>query len=177
MTVLRPSRRFRCAPRRSRNPPWPRCWSTSWGFYAAQRDALFGGLRLRDDCVDTLRRLRGRGLYLSIVSNIDDDYLLPMVEQSGLQELLDHWTSSEEARSCKPDPGFFHLALEKAGRSPEEVLFVGDSREHDIQGARNVGMTSVLIVEEGSPLALLGPGTDTEPHHEIRELSELLDLV
>ena len=146
-------------------------------FEAEQRQLMIEHLKPRPDCHDTLRALRERGLYLSIVSNIDDDYLFPLVEKWQLDELLDHWTSSEEARSCKPDRAFFELALAKAGRAAEEVLFVGDSPEHDIQGARAVGMTSVLIVEEGVVPPLQTGPVSVEPHHEIHALSELLSLV
>jgi putative hydrolase of the HAD superfamily len=145
-------------------------------FEAAQREALVEGMRPRPDCNETLRALRERGLYTSIVSNIDDDYLEPLVERWRLAELLDHWTSSEEARSCKPDRAFFELALEKARCRAEHVLFVGDSPEHDIQGARGAGMTSVLIVEDEPP-PLQSGDVEVEPHHEIRELREILALV
>lgn len=146
-------------------------------FHGAQRASVLERLRPREDCHDTLRALRERGLYTSIVSNIDDDYLIPLVQDWELEELLDHWTSSEEAQSCKPDRAFFELALKKAGRAPEEVIFVGDSPEHDIQGARRMGMTSILIVEDGMPPPLQSGEVDVEPHHEVKSLSELLQLI
>jgi putative hydrolase of the HAD superfamily len=145
--------------------------------HEAQRQGMLERMAPRDDCHDTLRALRERGVYTSIVSNIDDDYLNPLVEKWELDPLLDHYTSSEEARSCKPDSAFFELALKKAGVSAHEVLFVGDSPEHDIQGARRVGMTSVLIGEEGTVPPLQSGDVDVEPHHKIRALSEVLDLV
>ena len=148
----------------------------SW-FEAAQRDMLLEQMQPREDCLDTLYVLRERGLYLSIVSNIDDDYLHPLVERWKLDQVLDDWTSSEEARSCKPDRAFFDLALAKSGRRAEEVLFVGDSPEHDIQGARAVGMTTVLIVEEGAPPPLQSGDVEVEPDYEIQALSEILALV
>ncbi len=144
---------------------------------AALRAALVGNMALRPDCLDTLRALKAKGLYLSIVSNIDDDYLMPMVADSGLDSILDHWTSSEEARSCKPDPGFFHLALEKADCRPEQVLFVGDSPTHDIQGAKGVGMTAALIVEGDAGPPLQDGREPTPADHEIRALSDLIALV
>lgn len=146
-------------------------------FEAGQRDVLIEQMAPRPDARDTVSALREQGLYTSIVSNIDDDYLLPIIEKWKLADLFDHWTSSEEARSCKPDRRFFELALEKAGRPAGEVLFVGDSPEHDIQGARALGMTSVLIVEEGTPPPLQSGAAEHEPHHEIRALGELLELL
>ncbi len=135
--------------------------------------------RLRDECRSVLETLSRRGLYLSIVSNIDDDYLEPMVARSGLADLLDDWSSSEEARSCKPDPGFFEFALAKSGLRADEVLFVGDSPEHDIAGARPLGMRTALISEPG----LEAPGTtgDVDPElatadHVIDDLHPLVEI-
>jgi 2-haloalkanoic acid dehalogenase type II len=145
-------------------------------FYDLQRDALVENFELRHDCIETLEALRADGLSLHIVSNIDDDYLHPMVERAGLAQLLEHWTSSEEAESCKPHPRFFELALEKAGCDPHEVLFVGDSPAHDVAGASRMGMPTALIVEEGAP----PPGQFGDlpsADHEIRDLGELVGIV
>lgn len=141
-------------------------------FYERQRDLLVGTFELRAECLDTLSSLRASGLYLSIVSNIDDDYLHPMVMRVGLDAVLHDWTSSEEAQSCKPDARFFHLALEKAGCEAADVLFVGDSPTHDIAGASALGMRTALILEEGAePPGQLGVACS--PDHEIRSLEEL----
>lgn len=145
--------------------------------YEAQRKIVVEGFELRAGCVETLNALRERGLHLSIVSNIDDDFLDPMLERAGLTPHLDAWTSSEGAGSCKPDQGIFRVALDKARVEPERVVFVGDSRVHDIAGARALGMRTVLVVEEGPP----PPGSQglrpVDPHHEIKELPELISLM
>lgn len=146
-------------------------------YFALQLEGVVTALKIREDCKDTLKHLKSEGLYLSIVSNIDDDYLIPLVERNGLDSLLDHWTSSEEAQSCKPDPGFFKYALEKSNCKSEEVIFVGDSPEHDIAGANLQGMTSVLIQEKGiEPPMQRGFGHAT-PAHTISQLAELKGIV
>ena len=48
-----------------------------------QRERALENFELRPDCVETIETLRGAGLHVSIVSNIDDDYLDPMVERAG----------------------------------------------------------------------------------------------
>jgi 2-haloalkanoic acid dehalogenase type II len=144
--------------------------------YRAQREVMIGQLVLREDCFETLDALRSRGLLLAIVSNIDDDWLEPMMANLGLRSYFDHWISSEEARSCKPHPGIFHYALARVGCGPEEVIFVGDSRVHDIQGARAAGMRSVLITEEGGVSHLDDEHFLAEPDHVIGELRELTGL-
>jgi putative hydrolase of the HAD superfamily len=144
-------------------------------FYEVQRDMLLEKFELRADCISTLEALRGEGLTLHIVSNIDDDYLHPMVARAGLDELLEHWTSSEEAQSCKPHSRFFEYALEKAGCDASEVLFVGDSPAHDVVGANAMGMTTALILEEGAdPPGQFGDAPPAD--HEIRALAELIPI-
>ena len=145
-------------------------------FYEAQRDALVGGVELRDDCVETLGELRSRGFLLAIVSNIDDDFLEPMLDNLELRPHFDQWVSSETAGSCKPHAGIFQHALEQAACGPEQVVFVGDSRVHDIQGARAAGLRSVLISEEGGVSHLDDEDFCAEPDHVIGALSDLRDL-
>ena len=139
----------------------------------AHREAIIDCLVLKEDCIDTLRYLRERDLYLSVVSNIDDDMLVPLVEREGLDAYFDHWTSSEAAQSCKPDPRFFEHALELSGHEPADVLFVGDSPEHDIAGAKAAGMRTALIVDGGMPPPLQTGRNTADPDHVIERLSEL----
>ncbi|MAE93073.1 MAG: hypothetical protein CL910_00290 [Deltaproteobacteria bacterium] len=146
-------------------------------FYQAQRRSMLEGLRLRDDCVATLRALRDKSLTLSIVSNIDDDYLEGMLRSLELEPLFDHWISSEAAQSCKPDARIFETALQQAGCRADEVIFVGDSRIHDIQGARALGMRTVLLAEKDGASHLDDEAFDAEPDHVISRLSELVALV
>jgi|GEM_PF-1260025 len=45
----------------------------------------------------------------------------------------------------KPQPAAFLSALEELELSPEEVVYVGDRRSTDIEGAQGVGMKAILI--------------------------------
>lgn len=147
-------------------------------FEAAQRQAVIEHLPLRDDCRPALQALKARGLYLAIVSNIDDDYLQPLVQRHGLDDLLDHWTSSEEARSCKPHTRIYRYALDKAGFDEGDALFVGDSLHHDVAGAAAAGIRSARIVEEGITTPLTsGLSATATPDFEISALTELIDIV
>ncbi|MEM7220437.1 MAG: HAD family hydrolase [Pseudomonadota bacterium] len=147
-------------------------------FHRRQIDALLEYMPIRDDCHATLAALRERGLYLSIVSNIDDDYLDPIVARHGLDARLDDWTSSEAARSCKPDAGIYRFALEKSGLEASEVLFVGDSLQHDVAGADAIGMRSARIIEDGVTTPLThGLAITAQPTYEIEALTQLLSIV
>jgi HAD superfamily hydrolase (TIGR01509 family) len=117
--------------------------------YAATLEAT----RLRPDCLDTLRALRERGLRTQIVSNIDDEQLDGLVERLDLDALVDTWTSSESARSCKPDTRIYEVALAAAGCEAGEVLFVGDTVDHDIVAPHALGMSTALLVADARPRA------------------------
>lgn len=142
-------------------------------FYRRQTEVGLAAMRPREDVGEALAGLRERGLHLGIVSNIDEDQFRLLWERAELGSYFDATTTSEEARSCKPHPAIFHRALEKAGGiPPEEVLFVGDSPEQDVAGARALGMQTALIAERP------GAGTrEPAPHHRIDALRELLGIV
>ncbi len=112
--------------------------------YAATIEAA----RLRPDCLDTLHALRARDLRVQIVSNIDDEQLDGLVEHLGLDAVVDTWTSSESAQSCKPDARIYQVALAAAGCDAGDVLFVGDTVEHDVVGPRSQGMRTALLVAD-----------------------------
>lgn len=147
-------------------------------FEADNLAKLITHMRPRPDAAEMLQALRDRLVYRAVVSNADDDFLGPLLERNGLGVLLDDWTSSEEAASCKPDARIYQYALEKSGIAADEVLFVGDSLQHDIAGASKVGMRSVLI-DNGLDAAPLSYGLDApaEPDFSIQTLTEILPII
>jgi HAD superfamily hydrolase (TIGR01509 family) len=138
-----------------------------------QYAATLAAARLRPDCLDTLHALRARALRIQIVSNIDDEQLEGLVSRFGLDEVVDTWTSSESAWSCKPDARIYQVALEAAGCDAGEVLFVGDTVEHDIVGPRAQGMRTALLVADARPGERDTGGAD----FVIERLGEVVDLV
>jgi HAD superfamily hydrolase (TIGR01509 family) len=137
-----------------------------------QYQATIDAATLRPDCAETLRALRGLGLHLQVVSNIDDEQLHGLADRFGLGSLVDALTSSEEAGFCKPDPRIYAYALEKAGCSAGRALFVGDSLEHDIAGPARAGMRTAWLTADGKPGGLDAAGAP--PDLVIKTLSELV---
>jgi putative hydrolase of the HAD superfamily len=136
--------------------------------YAATVDAA----RLRPDCVEKLLALRTRGLRIQIVSNIDDEQLDGLVERLGLADLVDTWTSSESAQSCKPDARIYQVALAAAACDAGQVLFVGDTVEHDVIGPRTQGMRTALLVADDRR-----DPSDGGADYVIERLGEVVELV
>lgn len=132
----------------------------------------------KPDAAAVLAGLAERGIYRAIVSNADESWLQPAVHRYGFDRLLDHWTSSEAADSCKPDGRIFAHALALAGLDPASVLFVGDSVPHDIVGAHRAGMQTVLLDDHDGPTPLAADlDGDVAPDHRIESLGAVLDLV
>ena len=129
---------------------------------------------LREGVLETLDGLRARGLHLGMVSNIDDDQLTHLMALSEIEPYFDSILSSEQAQSCKPDPGIFIEALRRAGCRPDEALFVGDTILADIGGANQAGLRSVLLWHRDDKPP---PPGEPRPHHVIRRIAELLELV
>ena len=130
--------------------------------------------QLREGVIETLQALRGRGIHVGMVSNIDDDQLEHLLAVAGLRPYFDSLLSSEAAGACKPHPAIFEEALRRAGCAAGEALFVGDTLKQDIAGANAMGMRSVLIWhrEDKQPSY-----AEVRPTHVIRRIPELLDLL
>ena len=56
---------------------------------------------------------------------------------------------SATAGLAKPDPAIYRLAADGLGVEPADCLFVGDGANDELRGARDVGMTPVLIHLDG----------------------------
>tara|TARA_R110002110_G_C13470513_1_gene720856 strand:+ start:97770 stop:98486 length:717 start_codon:yes stop_codon:yes gene_type:complete len=60
-------------------------------------------------------------------------------------EYFDFAFLAEDIGRSKPHPDMFHAAIAKAGVLAENIVHVGDNPEHDILGARSVGMHTVWM--------------------------------
>jgi putative hydrolase of the HAD superfamily len=102
------------------------------------------------DVLPALRDLRARGLRLVVVSNWDCS-LPEWLDRAGIGELVDGSVSSAVVGEAKPAPAVFEAGLRLAGCDAAEALFVGDSVENDVLGARAAGLRAVLVQRAGDP--------------------------
>jgi len=108
-------------------------------------------------CLDALALL---GLRLACVSNSDGraaEHLAACDMLRGLEFVVD----SHEVGIAKPEPGIFHLALERLGLPAERALYVGDLRRVDGAGARGAGLHFVLLDPYGDYAVDGEPAIDT----------------
>lgn len=137
----------------------------------------FHALELFPDAADVLRELRttwsGRspdaGMPLGIITNGPAEVQRAKIELLGIEDLVDFVLISGEFGRAKPDPAIFQEALRRAAVAPEDAIFVGDSPEFDIAGARAAQIPSVWVNPSRDPWRGPGPA----PSFEIQSLSEL----
>jgi len=88
---------------------------------------------------------------VGIVSNNLLEEQQGKLRQCALDRYVDALIVSEETGMSKPDPRIFHIALERLGRRPDEVVMVGDSWLADVAGARAAGIRPIWFNPEREP--------------------------
>ncbi len=119
--------------------------------YAAHTEEIYGTpgtLRLYDDALPVLDRLRDAGMRLGIISNWSWN-LRRRVAQVGLQGYFEVVMASAYAGCQKPHPDIFHQALAAMGMSAQQAVHVGDLVATDVVGARAAGIQPILLDREG----------------------------
>jgi HAD superfamily hydrolase (TIGR01549 family) len=116
-------------------------------WYRANR---FHGLRLFDDVWPVLSTLKSKpaakqadGRSIGLITNGPTEVQRQKVDLLGIGDLVDFVVISEEFGVAKPDPAIFAEALRLATATADRALFVGDSPEFDIAGARASGIAPV----------------------------------
>jgi putative hydrolase of the HAD superfamily len=134
-----------------------------------------GAWQAFDDVRPTLDALKDRGLRIGLISNWDSS-LEPIIMDMGFGHYFSTIIASTVVRMHKPQQQIFDLALERMDVSAAEAVHVGDHLQADVEGARNAGLTPVLIDRQhrhdqevaGSGLAVV---------HDLRDLLQVLQGV
>jgi putative hydrolase of the HAD superfamily len=118
-----------------------------------------------------LERLAGR-YRLGVVSNFYGN-LAAVCNETGIGRFLSAAVDSAAVGCCKPDAAIFLAARARRAAAPPASVFVGDSLERDMAGARRVGMRHVLLADASRQTARGCCAGDPV----IRRLSELEALL
>lgn len=129
----------------------------------------FGNVPLYEDVKPTFKALNG--VKTGVVSNADHGHLTSALKTNGLT--FEVVVSSESARCYKPRADIFFDALKQFDCVPEDALYVGDSQEDDIVGARAAGVKVAWLNREQAVRRDEIP----EPDYEIENLDALIEIV
>ena len=92
--------------------------------------------------IPCLEALRKSGLRLGLLSDLPPPR---KTELLGLEGRFDTLLCSEDSGALKPSRKPFLALAEALGVEPGSILYVGNKREFDIEGARAAGMMSALM--------------------------------
>lgn len=123
-----------------------------------------------DGAVSVVRQLADT-FPLGIVSNGFPDVQYTKLATLGIRHLFGCVVLSEELKIAKPDPRIFLHAADLLGTAAEGCLYVGDSYESDVVGAKRAGMHTCWF----NPQAL--PAGDIKPDIQVHTLQDLLPLL
>lgn len=132
---------------------------------------FFQNMKIGPSSHEVLQFFKNKGLHLVLISNHTTDIQLQKISRLQLGSYFDLIVTSEEAGCEKPDPSIFEQVLDTLDLKPNEVVMIGDNVKADIQGAQNVGISTILTTEFTK--------VDNIPGHllyHIRHLNDLLDL-
>ena len=110
---------------------------------------------------------------LAVVSDAQSAYGVPELQAVGLADYFAPVIISGDYGYRKPDPRLFQAALTQLQVCPEQAIFVGNDRHRDVQGARQVGMKTILFCPNGNP----GGPPETEPDYLLYQYASLLRAI
>lgn len=127
-------------------------------------------LQLFPDALPTLNALRGK-YKLGLITNGPADIQRQEIATLKLESYFDQILIEGEFKTGKPHEQIFQAATSLWNFSPEEMLFVGNAFEHDVQGAKKAGWHAIWVNRGAEMKHEVGP----QPDKEISHLFELFD--
>lgn len=108
---------------------------------------------------------------VAMVSNHTTEVQLRKVAKLEFDRFFTAIITSEEAGVEKPDARIYQTALKRLGAQPGSTVMIGDHPQGDIQGAKNVGLTTIQTVEFAEKIDT--PAAD----HVIESLGDVLGVI
>ena len=109
-------------------------------------------IRLYPGVLTALQQLRSRGYRLWLLSNAQRVFTAFELRQLGLENHFDGVYISSDYGFRKPDKRFFRALLEEQQLDVRNCLMIGNDRETDIAGAKNVGLATLYLHSNITPL-------------------------
>ena len=96
------------------------------------------------EALTALSRIAATGRPLVVLTNGGASQTRALLEQSGLDELVDEVFTTEEVGAYKPDPRPYHHVCESLGVEPSQAVLVA-AHAWDVVGARSAGYEAIWI--------------------------------
>lgn len=133
-----------------------------WGY-------MLGNMQLESGVDRLFERLKHSGIKIGICTDLTTHIQHRKIRKLQIGNYVNAFVSSEEADAEKPDIKIFRMIISKLGIRPEEALYIGDSYEKDVIGAKNAGLFPVWFNPHGKSWK----GEVVEEMLEIAEMGQL----
>ena len=94
---------------------------------------------------ELLEKMREIGLRLVVASSSDEESLTALLEAAKVSDLVEDWTSKDDADQSKPEPDIVIAALRRAQTHASKALMLGDT-PYDISAASRAGVRTVALL-------------------------------
>jgi len=142
-------------------------------FLAIYRDNVCIDSVLYRGVQETITSLASRQYRLAIVTNKPFEFVAPILQQLGLDNVFEMVLGGDSLAKKKPDPLPLNYLSEQLDVPPAQCLMIGDSK-NDIVAAKRANMQSVGVTygyNYGEDIAIY------EPDFVANEFSQLLDCL
>lgn len=130
--------------------------------------------RTIEECIPSVLRRLKKNYELGVVSNFGHSpAVTKTLERFDLAKFFDTIIVSADVGWRKPSPKIFKTALQTLKVLASESVFVGDELDHDVEGAKNVGMRTILLKLP----SMKETRHRVKPDETIHELKELPDAL
>ena len=108
-------------------------------------------IRLYDGAYDLLESLKKAGKNIYLLSNAQECFTVPELEELGIIGFFDGILISSQERVCKPEKAFFERLIKRYGIDTSRSVMIGNDANSDMRGAEKAGIDGLYIHQEISP--------------------------
>lgn len=132
-------------------------------------DTVDMGSTLFPQVKQTLGALKAAGMPMAIVTNKPTPFVAPLLASLGIADAFSLIIGGDDVPVKKPHPAAIFMVLGTFGVLPNQLLFVGDSR-NDIQAAQAAGVPNIGMTfgyNYGEPIATSQPDLTLDSFDEL----------
>ena len=119
--------------------------------------------------LETLQSLKMLGIKIALITNKPEKFIPQLLADTGMADFFQWIVGGDTFAQKKPDPTGLLWVMQQAGVTPEQCLFVGDSR-NDVQAAHAANVACVAVTygyNYGEPISADNPALVVD---DLREL-------
>ncbi len=123
---------------------------------------------------ELIEQLKARGHAVVLASSAKADEVDHYLDLLDARDLADHWTTSADVESTKPEPDLVKAALERVGAESGDAVMVGDT-PWDVEAAGRTNVPTIAVLTGGFAVSELEDAGAAAVFESVTELCEKLD--